>query len=61
VSGMTVSKPVHIGYRELWSKDKTTLVQVFTDLQGLILSITVTTRPDRDSDWGPSTEVAEID
>ena len=56
-----MTSPQYLGYRELWSKDKTTLVQVFTDLQGLILSVTVTTRPDKCSDWGPSIEVAQVD
>ena len=50
------------GYKPLISQDKTTLVQIFTDLDtGLTVRTTVATRAAPFLTWGPTTEVQEID
>lgn len=41
-----------IGYRQLWSRDGNTLVQVFTDLEtDLIKLVTIDTRPNSEGYW----------
>lgn len=50
--------PRIIGWTPLWSKDKKTLVQIFTNLEtGLIELATVNTRRDKSGPWEPSIEV----
>ena len=50
------------GYMPLWSKDKLTLVQIFTDLAtGEHLRITVATRRAPWLTWSPPTEVEKVD
>lgn len=52
--------PLRLGWMPLWSDDKRTLVQVFTDLEtGLIQRVTVTTRQYGDGWWGPTIEVRD--
>lgn len=47
-----------IGYRQLWSKDRNTLVQVFTDLDtDSIQLVTIDTRPNGLSCWESLTQV----
>lgn len=52
-------KVLHIvGYRQLWSKDKNTLVQVFTDLEtDSIELVTIDTRPNGLGSWESLTQV----
>lgn len=48
------------GWCALWSKDRKTLVQIFTDANtGLIQRVTVTQRPSVGSWWGPTITVEE--
>jgi hypothetical protein len=50
------------GYIALRSKDKKTMVQVFTDLStGLIVYTQVCTRAQSWDSWGPPTEVERVD
>ena len=50
------------GYVALRSKDKKTMVQVFTDLStGLIVYTQVCTRAQSWHSWGPPTEVERVD
>jgi hypothetical protein len=50
------------GYIALRSKDKKTMVQVFTDLStGLIVYTQVCTRAQSWHSWGPPTEVERVD
>ena len=50
------------GYTALRSKDKKTMVQVFTDLStGLIEYTQVCTRAESWHSWGPPTEVERVD
>jgi hypothetical protein len=47
-----------IGYRQLWSKDRNTLVQVFTDLDtDSIQLVTIDTRPHNLGCWESLTQV----
>jgi hypothetical protein len=47
-----------VGYRQLWSKDRNTLVQVFTDLDtDSIELVTIDTRPNGLSSWESLTQV----
>jgi hypothetical protein len=47
-----------VGYRQLWSKDRNTLVQVFTDLEtDLIQLVTIDTRSTSESCWESLTKV----
>jgi len=49
-----------IGWMPLWSEDRKTLVQVFTDLDtGLIQLVSVTSRQRGGDWWGPTIEVRE--
>jgi hypothetical protein len=51
-----------IGYLPLMSKDKTTLVQIFTDLEtGLIESVQVAQRSQTFDSWGSPIEVFKVD
>jgi hypothetical protein len=50
------------GYAALRSKDKKTMVQVFTDITtGLIVYIQVCQRAESWHSWGPPTEVERVD
>jgi hypothetical protein len=50
------------GYVALRSKDKKTMVQVFTDLStGLIVYTQVCQRAESWHSWGPPTEVERVD
>ena len=50
------------GYVALRSKDKKTMVQVFTDLStGLIVYTQVCTRAQSWHSWGPPTEVERVE
>ena len=50
------------GYRQLVSKDKLILVQIFTDLEtGEHLRTTVAQRAWPFLDWSPATEVERVD
>jgi len=50
------------GYVALRSKDKKTMVQVFTDLTtGLIVYTQVCQRAESWHSWGPPTEVERVD
>ena len=52
----------HWGYVALRSKDKKTMVQVFTDLStGLIVYTQVCQRAQNWHSWGPPTEVERVD
>ena len=55
-----MAKPRLLGYIPLRSKDKKTLVQVFTDEQGLIKRVTVSTRYSPFLMWGSPIEVERI-
>jgi len=47
-----------VGYRQLWSKDRNTLVQVFTDLEtDSIELVTIDQRPNGLSSWESLTQV----
>lgn len=47
-----------VGYRQLWSKDRNTLVQVFTDLEtDSIELVTIDARPNGLSSWESLTQV----
>lgn len=47
-----------VGYRQVWSKDRNVLLQVFTNLEtDLIERVTVDVRADRSSSWESLTEV----
>jgi len=47
-----------VGYRQLWSKDRKTIVQVFSDVESdSIQLVTIDTRPDVESCWESLTEV----
>jgi hypothetical protein len=48
-----------IGWCPLWSKDRLTLVQVFTNNDGLIKRVTVNQRKHKNALWGPTTEMFE--
>jgi len=51
-------EPAHWGYTVLRSKDKLTMVQIFTDLTtGLIEYTQVCTRAQNWHSWGPPTEL----
>jgi hypothetical protein len=51
-----------VGYRQLWSKDRNTLVQVFTDLDtDSIELVTIDTRPNGLSSWESLTQVRTED
>jgi hypothetical protein len=52
--------PVHL-WTPLWSKDRTTLVQVFRDpATGLIEAATVNTRLSAKAPWGPTTLLEDL-
>ena len=55
-----MGKPRQIGYIPLRSKDKKTLVQIFTDQEGLIMRVTVSKRYYPFLMWGPPIEVERI-
>ena len=55
-----MAKPRTIGYIPLRSKDKKTLVQVFTDEEGLIVRVTVSFRCSPFLMWGSPIEVERI-
>jgi hypothetical protein len=48
-----------LGWCPLWSNDRLTIVQVFTDNKGLIRRVTVNQRKHKTALWGPTTEVFE--
>jgi hypothetical protein len=51
-------KPAHWGYTVLRSKDKLTMVQIFTDLStGLIEYTQICQRAQNWHSWGPPTEL----
>ena len=55
-----MGEPRLLGYIPLRSKDKKTLVQVFTDEQGLIMRVTVSFRCSPYLMWGSPIEVERI-
>jgi len=55
-----MGKPRKVGYIPLRSKDKKTLVQIFTDEQGLIMRVTVSSRYYPFLMWGSPIEVERI-
>ncbi len=51
-----------VGYRQLWSKDRNLLVQVFTDLEtDSIELVTIDERPNGLSSWESITQVRKED
>jgi hypothetical protein len=55
-----MAEPRLLGYIPLRSKDKKTLVQVFTDEEGLIMRVTVSFRCSPYLMWGSPIEVERI-
>lgn len=54
--------PPIVGYRQLWSKDRNTLLQVFTDFEtDSIELVTIDTRPNGLSSWESLTQVKPQD
>ena len=57
--GAITTPPPVFGWCPLWSKDRLTLVQVFTNSEGLIMRVTINRRAHTSVIWGPTTEVFE--
>jgi hypothetical protein len=58
MDSITTVPPI-LGWCPLWSKDRLTLVQVFTNNEGLIRRVTVNQRAHKTALWGPTSEVFE--